>query len=423
MFEVQNTRKRKYFVDFPLIGPLIISILVAVSMKTYDVSKPAKDQTIDFKEKWDVIKATSNVVTITNASFVENKYPNVVSRKLVTKPYNLPVIYDFKYTGNIGKDAVIPKETEIRNYSMSAEAYLVKMKKVYVTNEGIVFANDVFYTDDCACHWRVCNSFRGKFFPKQYSYTSVEQAICITHEYGWFFAHWLIDFMPKFSVIPKDILLKSKIIITNMAAFTINGLEFFGVSQKNIIAPLPDTAIFCDTLYTVEPIICTKFNAYLLLNLRQMIIKACNLDKNAPTDYIVYNRENTDYRKIGNYKEIFDTIKEKYPQHPWKNINIRGGIKDQAKQFNAMKLFVAMHGAAFANTLFMQPNTAVVEIQVDRWVDNYLWISAYTQVHHLFSRDMTVKWRESGSKNIIDKDQIVKLVGMALESMQKAEKK
>ena len=224
--------------------------------------------------------------------------------------------------------------------------------------------------------------------------------------------------MPKFAIIPEDILLSSKIIITSYADFTINGLKFLGVKQSNIIAPVPDTAVFCRTLYTVEPIVCTKFNAYLLLNLRSLIVKKCKLDTTPATKYVFYNRENTDYRKFGNYNDILKSIKSSYPQYSWQNIKISGGIEDQAKLFNSIKVFVAMHGAAFANTLFMQPNSSVAEIMGDRWVDNYLWISAYAQVHHVVCRDMKVQWRESGSKNVIDTKTILQLVDVAIKSME-----
>ncbi|EAY03403.1 hypothetical protein TVAG_043490 [Trichomonas vaginalis G3] len=416
--EIRYRKKRPIIVDIPFIGPFLIAVFIVLITKTYNSSDNSLISMPKYKEYFEIHKPMTPHEKPVNASYKKDIYPNNISRTLVTKEVILPNIYVTKTIGDVGKDAVIPSANAIQEYAKSGNAFLVQMKNVFVNNEGIVYANNVFYPGDCACHWRGCIDFEGKHFQKEFEYTTVDKAICITHEYGWFFAHWLIDFMPKFAIIPEDILLSSKIIITSYADFTINGLKFLGVKQSNIIAPVPDTAVFCRTLYTVEPIVCTKFNAYLLLNLRSLIVKKCKLDTTPATKYVFYNRENTDYRKFGNYNDILKSIKSSYPQYSWQNIKISGGIKDQAKLFNSIKVFVAMHGAAFANTLFMQPNSSVAEIMGDRWVDNYLWISAYAQVHHVVCRDMKVQWRESGSKNVIDTKTILQLVDVAIKSME-----
>ena len=149
--------------------------------------------------------------------------------------------------------------------------------------------------------------------------------------------------------------------------------------------------------------------------MRNLIVKKYGFDEKPPTDYIIYNR-GVQFRNISNFDDVTKAISFKYPKYNWKNIKIEGGLINQWKIFNNIKIFIAMHGAAFSNTLFMQPNTAVVEMQVERWVDNYLWLSYYTKVHHIFGRNLNIKWRDSGINNL-NVTEMVEMVGLALKSI------
>lgn len=417
MFE----RMRFRFMEAPFYGALFIAIYASLSKYVYSQEFVGEYQTLAINSYFKN-PVGDNIVQInkSNASFIENKMPNVVFRSLVTKPFTLDIVQPFQVVGELGNDAVIPTETEIKQFALSAKAFLTHMRNVFVTNEGIVISDNTFYPDQCDCHWRVCNDFRAKNFPQSFSYTAVESAVAVMHEYGWFFAHWMCDFLPRLLVIPDEILQKSKIIVTNGAGFAYKALSFVNLTSDHLLAPSPGSAVFCQNLYTVDPLYCTHFVGYLLINMRNKFKQKAYLDSNQPTEYIFYNRENAEFRNIGNYDEILKAIKANMPECNWKNVNIPSGLIEQARLFNSFKVFFAMHGAAFSNTLFMQPNTCVVEIQVDRWVDNYLWITAYAKVHHILTRDKSIQWRSGGGANNLTIPLITKLARQAHETVLKS---
>ncbi|EAY08871.1 hypothetical protein TVAG_051060 [Trichomonas vaginalis G3] len=361
----------------------------------------------------------SNLINPKEPKLVENKFPNVVFQKIISTPIDIPVIHPFQTFGDLGSDAVIPTENEIRDFAKGSTQSLVQMKNVFVTNEGIMYSNNVFYPDQCDCHWRVCKDFKENIYPNLKVSERIPKAVVIMHEYGWFYAHWLCDFLPRLLLLPSDVLKDAKLIVTNYASFGYECVKIAGIPKKNLLAPPADTAVFVENLYTITPLYCSHFVPFLFINMRKIIAQKAELDQTPPTKYIFYNREGSEFRKIDNYNDVLNYIKSVVPEVMWENCHIPNSIIDQAKLFNSFKVFFAMHGAAFANTLFMQPDTCVVEIQVDRWVDNYLWVTAFAQVHHFITRNSKIQWRDFGSKNYLEANDMAIIAQKAVDTVKK----
>lgn len=403
----------------PLIVPLIFCILFLFTGHS-NINKESQDvnysQIFNFTERFTHWAVGDGVLVLENPKLAEDFYPNV-SRVVVTKPYKIDKVYPIMSVGDLGKDAVIPTEEQVKDAALNSVCEFITMKDVFFNNEGIVIQNETYYPGDCACHWQQCNNYHANNFKKVWPYSSYKECICVTHEYGWFFAHLIVDFFPRFFVIPEEIRRNSYVFITSGFPAIYEALKIVGVDPNKIVVPPPDVMIHADTLYTVAPITCTKFQGNLLLNMRKILAEKFGLDKKPADQYIIYNRENTDFRVVTNFKDISKAIKLAYPKYPWKNIEIPRTLEMQFKCFNSMRVFIAVHGAAFANTLFMQPRTVCCEVQVDRWVDNYLWISLFANVYHIVSRDTTIMWRQTGSKNALNIDTMVKLAEMALKAI------
>ena len=408
----------------PLFLPFIFSVTLLFTMpSTKDETPATVNQPPKYTQKFSHWVPGSGTLKITNATLVENTFPEAAYSEIVTKPLEIQSVLPFIIYGDLGNDTRIPTSEEIKGFAKYNENQLILINDAYVTNEGVIIKDNNFYVGDCECHYKQCNYWRSKWFPSHIPYITVDQAVCITHEYGWFFDHGNVELLRRYFVVPEEILKESYVIVTSNTEQVKQGFRLLGVKRQQILCPEPDTAIFCKKLYTVVPLQCTHFQGYLLMNMRNKIAQKYGLDKNPPTEHILYNRENTEFRVISNFKDVRKEITKTFSQFTWKNVNIPSKLLEQFKLFNTFKIFVAVHGAAFANTLFMQPNTAVVELQVDRWVDNYLWISAYANVHHVITRDTSIRWRETGSKNSINVKAMVESTRLALEATGEIKKK
>ena len=218
--------------------------------------------------------------------------------------------------------------------------------------------------------------------------------------------------LPSLLIIPKEFFENSLIYIPFPHSFIYESLKLLDFPINNIITIQENELLFIKKYYTILPIRCIEFNGFLLLNLRKLIVNKLNLDQIKPFKYYFYNRKSL-YRNISNFNELFKDIKKNYPNIKWFNNDLPIKIIDQFKLFNKLKLFISIHGAAFSNILFMQPNTTIIEIQVERWVDNFLWISSFSNIHHIIGRNISIKWREE-SLNYIQKDYLFNLINEAL---------
>jgi len=356
------------------------------------------------------IRNTSKYITGINL-------PNIVQKVPITVKYDVGSIYPIRSYGELGNDAIIPSISEIKGNISNFEAFYMELKDVFVNHEGLFLYNDTFYPIDCDCHYTFClrNHNSEEAFPSKFNYVQIDDLVVITHEYGYFFAHFMMDFFPNFLVMPPEILKKSKVLITHNAGFILDGLRILGFDINNVLYSSNGFAYYAKRLYTVLPIICTKFNYHLLLNMRHIMTQKYQFDKTPAVEFIIYNRVGG-FRSIDNFEAVSNGIKQKYPQFPWKNIEIPHSLVDQFRMFNTFKVLVAMHGAALANSIFMQPGSGIVEVQVNRWVTNYLWLSSYAQLHHVVCRNSNVKWRDQ-STNVLDVDVMIKTVEVLLKEM------
>lgn len=352
---------------------------------------------------------------------VEGQYSVPYSMKLtlvngsgiLLKEKHLPIITS---VGDIGEDAYIPTKSQIINSIMEQTSELVLIKQVLINQAGIIASviNNTVYAVSRECHWQFFHGSLIEDFNTSGTCDRLKHAISISHEYSMFYAHWFVDFLPAFFVIPSNILKESVILVSTQDAFIYESLSILNINSEQIHYLHWSRPIFVEELYTVRPITCCQFNYMLLTNFRRTVVKMFDMDMVKPYVYLLYNRENTDYRVITNFKQVCAAVKEKYPAIDWKSTIPPRGFYKQLIFFNTLKVYIAVHGANFANTLFMQPGSVVGEVQVDRWVDNYLWVTSYVHVHHVVVRQMDIKWRDEGGSTTLDVSKVVLLAGSCL---------
>lgn len=358
------------------------------------------------------------IVSIPEYSFkLKNPYIKVtynfpVSKVIdLSKSVELENVPKFLVYGDLGNDAKLPSEYDIRNFARNLTIELVLLENVFITNEGIVIKDNVYYYGNPECHYSV-NLHRR--VPNELTVEYFSDTLMITHEYGWFYAHWVIDFLPILFQVPKEILRTCTILLTNINEYIVDTLLFLGVDHEQFWVINSDKVVFSQYHYTARPILCCQFNAFLIKDMRRQIVEALKLDKSPPTLYLLYNREDAQFRKMENFDEVLKELKSKYPNIKWILEAFPTKFFEAVAYFNQIKLFIAIHGASFSNTIFMQPKTAVAEISVERWVDNYLYVSAYVDVYHAVARDTSIKWRDQGGSTRASLDMILNIVRLCL---------
>jgi hypothetical protein len=77
-------------------------------------------------------------------------------------------------------------------------------------------------------------------------------------------------------------------------------------------------------------------------------------------------------RAIANYEEIQEAVRNEFPSIPWKDSFNFLTLKEQAAYFDDVKFLFGVHGSVVANMIFMQHNTAIVDLQMDQWLLSFL---------------------------------------------------
>jgi hypothetical protein len=160
---------------------------------------------------------------------------------------------------------------------------------------------------------------------------------------------------------------------------------------------------------------CGDLTRFLIASLTKLFTERFGLGHVTPTKFELYNRWNMS-RAIGNFKELMDATKAKWPAIPWEECRHYNTLKEQAKFFDGVKFLFGVHGSVLANIIFMRPDTAVVDLQMEQWLLSFLWLSAYTGKYMVAGRDPRISWRGK-TPNMIDIGYVLQLFEKALVSI------
>ncbi|OHT05399.1 hypothetical protein TRFO_06003 [Tritrichomonas foetus] len=280
-------------------------------------------------------------------------------------------------------------------------------------SEAVFIQDGDYYLFTQACHPRYWPMFYKTPPSVTYNYKIYQSAICLGHQHSSDFGHWFLEVLPAYAIMPEEILKKSVVVVPFKREFVIFGFEFIGVKEEQIVEG-DNIPIFAYHYYTMDYTFCGDLNKYLIAKMRQMFIERFNLAKEPPTEYVTFNRPNMS-RCIGNYKHLRNELREKWPSIKFSDGIYYKSLKDQAVYFDKIKFLFAVHGSVLANIIFMQPNTVVVDLQMEQWLLSFLWLSAYTGKFMVVGRDPRISWR--GIKpNIIDLKYAVSLIEAGLKA-------
>jgi hypothetical protein len=282
-------------------------------------------------------------------------------------------------------------------------------------SDAVIIDNDSYVLISENCHPRYWSGIYEKPDSITYEYDMYESAICLGHQHTAVFGHWLLEILPAYAVIPKDVLNMSVVVVPELRPHVLDGLEMVGVLKCQIVAGL-DRAIFARNFYTARFSFCGELTKFLVTNCRKMIVEKFGLWKGPPTKFELYNRRNTD-RCIGNFVEVLNGVMAEWPQFPWEECPDLRRIEQSARFFEQVKFLFAIHGSVLANMMFMQDETAVASIEMEQWLFSFFLLSGLTRKYHVFACYREIPWK-SLTPNILDVRRLLPLFKRGLEMLQ-----
>ncbi|OHS98107.1 hypothetical protein TRFO_35525 [Tritrichomonas foetus] len=317
---------------------------------------------------------------IENATFLyETTPPNIIDTTKFDKKFTSPNCSTFDIVGPF------LSMHEYHSYYFTHKEFtekysLLHLKNTYVLSQCIFYSKNTFYIPRRACQ----NEFHPKFplSVKVKNITGITISIC--HAWSSKYAHMIFDVLPPLTLLPESVLTTSTFLVNESFPFVFDLLGCFQIQHSQICEIGKETFFYCESIITLNPHPFYQIHGTLLTQLRDHFVKLFELDKTSAFRFVVFNRQKT--RMIRNFGEMYYEILIRFPQFPWEMRKPLIGFKVSALFYNEIKFLLGPHGADFANTLFMQKNSIVCEMQADLFVSCYFYFSNFLGFHHVVMR-------------------------------------
>ncbi len=185
--------------------------------------------------------------------------------------------------------------------------------------------------------------------------------------------HWLFDVLPRIEILRES---KQKVnidffLFPNLdEKFQNESLDILGISKKKRLSSKNIRHFFADQI-VVSSHPYNLLNEPLLdsLNIPKWIIKFLkknflknNSNKEKFKKIFINRKDGKTYRFITNENEVESLLKKK----GFQSLTLSDySFLDQVKIFNSAEYIVGLHGAGFANTVFCEPKTKVLELKAE----------------------------------------------------------
>ena len=185
--------------------------------------------------------------------------------------------------------------------------------------------------------------------------------------------HWLFDVLPRIGILEKSSY-KHKpsyyLLPSTSKKYQTQSLQELKISPANLIDGEKNKHIMCKNLIAVDHPINFKNNPsksildiplWLIIWLRKKYIKTKYTKKNTCKNFFISRESdsNLSSRKIINNEKL----KKYLFSLGFKSIILSNlSFKNQVKMFNNANFIIGLHGAGFANMVFCNPSTKIIEI-------------------------------------------------------------
>ena len=205
-----------------------------------------------------------------------------------------------------------------------------------------------------------------------------EHIIYLYSPYGNVFAHFVHDCLAELIAFPKELIKKSKIMISFNIDIAIQYLNIFNIQEDQILSD-NKYWYYTSNLYlylSQEPH--NGYNMYSFQKIVNELRKYFKVDQIIGKRYVFINRRPKDSRYILNLYEFYEETKIKIPSEKWEIEQINySSLKNISKNMASIKLLVTPSGSHTIYMMFMNRNytTGICLIQSE-WIDLPNYISA-----------------------------------------------
>jgi hypothetical protein len=290
----------------------------------------------------------------------------------------------------------------------------MRLDNMTFTTENVYLYDNQYVVKTESCHPRYWGMFYRAPERVTHEYAMYESAICLGHQHSADFGHWFLEVLPAYSVIPREILFNSVIVLPEFHDYLVDHLSVLGVHESQLVTGLGVT-VFARRLYTAEFTFCGDLVKFLIVSFRNLIIRKLKLGVVAPSRFMLHNRWNMS-RAVANWGELVSGIKAKWPNVPWEECPVVIGLRKSAIFFDRVKMLFGVHRSIMANIMFMQPDTSLVSLEMEQWLLSFLWLGAYTGKYITLGRDMKITWRGL-TPHVVDVPYVLSLVKHGLEQL------
>ena len=331
--------------------------------------------------------------------------PKILSKEKLDTEINILQPHEITKVGDATKDCYLPYLNG-QFGPLNQEIWFYHFSDTMVLSENVIVADGNYHLFSRSCHPRYWEQFYSPPAIVTYEYKEYNNVICLGHQHTSDFGHWFLEVLPAYAIMPKSILYNSIVLVPFKRQHVVEGLKLLGVQPYQILAG-DNILVFAKHFYTLDHAICGDLNKYLIESMRLYFIQKFNLGNSPPTEYLTFNRPNMS-RCIGNYVELRDAIKKRWPNIDWKDGVYHQTLEKQARYFDKVKFVFSVHSSMFANIIFMQANTVVVDLQMEQWLLSFLWLASYTGKYMVVGRDPHISWRGL-TPNIVDTNYVIQL--------------
>jgi capsular polysaccharide biosynthesis protein len=189
--------------------------------------------------------------------------------------------------------------------------------------------------------------------------------------------HWMTDAIPKLAIAQKagyNISDFNFFIVNNTDnAFQKQSLEKMGIPDFAIVSLKERKNIICDKILASSPT-CLSGNVspWIVKFLRDVFSSWMSFSKLSPTKIFI-SRKNAASRRLTNENEIIELLEKQ----GFKNVILEElSLKEQVALFYNAECVIGSHGAGFTNIIFCKPDTQIIELFPNSYVNQCYWTIA-----------------------------------------------
>jgi hypothetical protein len=193
--------------------------------------------------------------------------------------------------------------------------------------------------------------------------------------------HWMLDIMPRLSLIKKYKELQSipLIVPKQLKEFQKESLQMAGFRSEKIIE---FDGNFCqvEKLYYLSSLGDTgNPSPHDVLSLRELFLDKHSYHQSPSPEYLYITRRDAKYRRVLEEDKVIEYLKSIGFEIVCLS---KLSFAEQIQKFSRAKIIVAPHGAALANMVFAPENVQIIELFPEDYINGCFWALANVCKHN-----------------------------------------